>query len=75
VLFFYPDPSDKAVAFPCWLLKCEYLRDPRWSKNAPTDMNVENSSYYKQLLVNAHNGELVGPYISNERDAMAPRWN
>lgn len=75
VLFFDPGQSDRAVAFPCWLLKCEYLRDPKWSKNASTDMSVEDSCYFKQLLVNAHNGELIGPYIIHERNATAPSWN
>lgn len=69
----FPDPSQpgKAIAFPCWLMKAEYLGK---SCNPAAALSVEDSPHYAQLLVNARTGELIGPRITREQDALAPEW-
>ncbi len=72
----FPDSAqaEKAIAFPCWLLKAEYLDQPYKNNDSFSDTSVEDSPHYAQLLVNAHTGQLLGPRITREQDAMAPAW-
>lgn len=72
----FPDAAqaEKAIAFPCWLLKAEYLDQPLPTKGSLSAASAEDSPHYAQLLVNAHTGNLIGPRITREQDAMAPAW-
>lgn len=75
VLFWEEARQDACIAFPCWLLKAEYLENPRQKPSAAfAGLPVEASPHYAQLLVNARTGELIGPGIAREQDAMAPEW-
>lgn len=74
VLFPDPDRLGKDVAFPCWLLKCEYLGRSHKKGESFQNMSVEDSPHYAQLLVNAVSGDLISPRINRKQDTLPPSW-
>lgn len=69
VLFADRDHPDSAIAYPCWLMKAEYSAP---QNTAFVNLSVEQSPHYRQILVNAHTGELIGPELLRQADLLAP---
>lgn len=69
---YFRDSSKELVCFPCWILRCQYVNDP---KKEPATIGEglawQDTSNSISLVVNAQTGELIDPYATNkERDRL-----
>lgn len=71
---YFRDSNQNYVCYPCWILRCQYTKDPIKNANSKSNLAWQDTESATMLVVNAQTGELIDLYDKGKHRDRLPEF-